>query len=201
MTIELNIGDLLAGVAALSLAVLTVVTAFNAKARLHKVAQQSMELATSLDEQVKALPINSRARSRSVGLYNDLVFRSHHATQRYLDKTTPKVLTLIEVGAQTLIVLLLAFITWTLRGVPSDWELWRQLLAWTLIAVAIGILVYGLIVSRSHKSVNSKLEAKGRDYMEEAPEPEPELSPWFAFAAGLSLSAAALALVQRKVNK
>jgi hypothetical protein len=198
--LDLNIGDLLAGIAALAVAVITIFTAANARARLHKVAQQSMELANSLNEQAKALPIDSPARSRAVGLYQELVFRSHYATQRYLNRTTPRVLTLIESGAQVLICILLASATWTLRGVSTEWETLRSLIAWALLVVAALIIVRSVVTSRGHAAVKSALSVKAKDFMEEVP--EPTRLRWLALATGASISAATLAsLLLRKSRK
>lgn len=200
MTVDLNIGDLLTGLAAVAGVAITIFTALNSRARLHKVAQQSMELASSLNEQANTLRINSRARSRAVGLYNELVFHSHYATQRYSHKTTPKALTLIETVANALFSVLLAFATWNLQGIPAEWEMQRSFIGWAFIVAAVWISVRGIMTSRRTAAVQSALEAKATDFMEE--EPEQKRVPWLALAAGISLSTAALAtLVHRKRNQ
>lgn len=201
MTVDLNIGNLFTGLAALVGAAITVFTALNLRSRLHKVAQQSMELATSLNEQAKALPIDSRARSRAVGLYNELVFHSHYAAQRYSQATTPKALNLIDTVAKTLFVGLLALVTWNLREIPADWETGRSALGWAFIIYAVWVAVRGFRTSRTTAAVQSALDAKARDFMEE--ETVQKRVSWPVLtAAGFSLSAAALAtLALRKRNQ
>lgn len=191
MTIDLNVGSLLTGAAAIVGVVITALTAFNSRSRLHKVAQQSMELASSLNEQVEALPVDSAARSRAKGLYSELVFQSHYAAQRYSQVTTPKALTLFDAAATSLLFAFAAAVTWNLRGIPSEWELGRTL-------IGCGFLIWAVISGvRSFKSSQTAaatlraLDAKAKDHMEEDLAQKRSKRPGVV-AGGLSASAAAL---------
>lgn len=201
MTVDLNVGNLLAGIAAVAGVAITGLTALNSRSRLHKVAQQSMELASSLNEQVKALPLDSRARSRAVGLYNELVFQSQYATQRYSHATTPKVLNLIDTAAKALFLALLAAVTWNLRGIPPEWETGRTLTGLAFLICSGGIAVRGFRTNQKTAAVKRELDAKAKDFMEE--ETQQTRGKWPVVAtAGLSLSAAALfTRARRKRNQ
>jgi hypothetical protein len=201
MTVDLNVGNLLAGIAAVVGVAITGLTALNSRSRLHKVAQQSMELATSLNEQVKALPVDSRARSRAVGLYNELVFQSQYATQRYSQATTPKALNLIDTVAKALFLALLASVTWNLQGIPAEWETGRSLTGLAFLIFSVGIAFRGFRTSRRMAAVQSALATKATDFMEDET-PQTRVKWPVLAAAGLSLSAAALVTTaHRKKNQ
>lgn len=191
MPIDLNVGSLLTGSAAVVGVAITALTAFNSRSRLHKVAQQSMELASSLNEQVEALPIGSVARSRAKGLHGELVFRSHYAAQRYLKATTPKFLTVFDTAATSLLFAFAAAVTWNLRGIPPEWEVGFNL-------VGLGFLIWAIVNAvrsfRGRQEVAATvkaLDAKAKDNMEEdVPQTR---GKWpVVVAAGLSASAVAL---------
>lgn len=191
MTIDLNVGSLLTGTAAVAGVVITGLTAFNSRSRLHKVAQQSMELASSLNEQAEALPIDSLARSRAKGLHSELVFQSQYAAQRYSQATTPKALTLIDTAAKALLFAFAAAVTWNLGGIPSEWELGRTLVGLGFLIWAVVSAVRGFRSSQEAAAVKRALDAKAKDFMEE--DIAQRRGKWpVVVAAGLSSSAAAL---------
>lgn len=195
MEITSDLGDFLTGVAAIATVLVTIVTLSSSKARIHKVARETMELAKSLEEQIERHP-SGPARSTAIGLRNELLVRGHYVTKRYLERTTLKRLTLIEAVAWAVILILMATTVWSIRGVPADLELWRKLLGWIVLGAALVTIGWGVYSSHQHMKIEEALDVMGRDFLDQ--DPPSRAGRYVLLGAGIFASVGILGLMRWK---